>query len=245
MKRKNILFWVIILLSRCDNLLYSQTINLVSNPSFEQFYMDEQVAHCSDWILTNSVDYFSTQYKSNRDAKHTSATVPKNFAGYQNAQDGNAYNGFIFLYPKYKYREFLSTKLMAPLVKGATYDIEFYISLSDSSKYTTNSIIFWLSDKVRRTIKKNAYTLEATEPIELDNLNFDKENWTKVHYSYIAKGSEEFFTIGNCASCTSKWQYRKIIRKRREAKKSRDDNKYSVYYYVDNVSITKALSIPR
>ena len=228
----------------CIGFTFPQSTNLIPNPSFEQFYMEDQEVKCSDWAFTNSVDYFSTQHKQNLDGRHNIATAPKNFAGYQTAQDGNAYLGFVFLYPIYKYREFLSTKLMTPMIKGANYDIEFYVSLSDSSKYTTNSIIFWLSEDIKRTIKRNSYTMEAAEPIDLENLYFDKENWTKVHYIYTAKGDEEYFTIGNCASCTTKWQYIKLIKNKRKGKRVIDDNKYSVYYYVDNISVTRVVTIP-
>lgn len=69
-------------------------------------------------------------------------------------------------------------------------------------------------------------------------LDIDKQNWTKVSYFYKANGGEKYFTIGNCPNCSTKKQYRKIILDRKTARRPNND-KYSAYYYIDNVSIRK------
>ena len=231
---------ILIFLSCFSGVLIGQegNRNLISNGSFEKFYKKDQRAFCNSWEFMNSVDYFSTEYII-QDVWSKKATAPENFEGYQNAQDGNAYIGLVYIYYTYKFREFISTKLDTFMEKGAKYHLEFYISLSDSSKYFSNSIIFWFSEDIKPVFYKNRLILDTDTPIILNNLNINKQDWTKVSYIYTAHGREKYFTIGNCLSCTTKKQYRKTIIDRRKAKKSNRPDNFIVYYFIDNVSLRK------
>jgi hypothetical protein len=213
--------------------LYGQNKKLILNGSFEAFYIDSDRGIPHGWILTNSVDYFSTEFLL-KDGWLETPTAPKNFDGFQYAQDGNAYLGFVYLFSYFQFREFISARIDTAMQNGETYKIEFYISLSDSSRHNANRISFWFSDKLNRTYFKRKEVLLAENPIILENLNFNKTDWVKVSYLYTANGSEVYFNIGNCLSCISRSEYRKIMGK---MKWKTDKDDHSVYYYIDNVSI--------
>jgi hypothetical protein len=237
-------FFYLILFILYSEISFGQKGNLISNPSFEEFYQEDGWERVCpfNWELTNSVDYFSTEYEVSYGGQYSKVTAPNNFAGYQNAQDGNAYLGFIYLYPEFKVREFVSTKLIKPLEEGEIYDVEFYVSLSDSSKYNACSVAFWFSKRVEPFVYKNRFTLDSQNPIVLEGLDVGKEGWRKVSYLYTAIGNEEYFTIGNCKSCISRRQYRNIIKRKNGFKEVSEMEKYSVYYYLDNVSVTPHLA---
>lgn len=221
----------------CFRIVEGQELNLIDNHSFEEFYDDYGTPKPIGWVLTNSVDYFtSIEYY---DAGKSFTTVPHNYAGCQNAQDGVAYVGLAYLYPEFGFREFLTNELLVPLEKNEKYVVEFYISLSDSSKYNSNSISFWFSKDIDNQIFHERDILDSDNFIVLNNLGFDKENWVKVEYTYLAVGGEIFFNIGNCLSCMTRSRYKDIILNRKEGQRSQFDNKYSVYYYLDNISIVK------
>ncbi len=211
--------------------------NLVSNHSFESFYEKGGFIYCNDWSFLNSVDYFSSEYKGNDDIWQSSSTAPRNREGFQIPQMGKSYAGFVYTHAKFSFREFLSTKFSEKLKPGEKYLIEFYVSLSDSSKSIANSIAFNVSSDLKYTIKYNLESVHFENPIIL-HLRIGKDNWTKVSYTYVANGGEQYLTIGNCIDCMSKSSFYDIIDKKNiPPKHSKEFDSYGAYYYLDNVSV--------
>lgn len=122
---------------------YSQ--NLISNPSFEIYDTcpdnASQIQHALNWFQPSwgTPDYYNSCYVSGV----TNVDIPSNVFGYQNARTGNAYTGLFAAYPwpDYPdYREYIEIKLDSTLVSGVKYYVRFFVSLSDSSVYSTDDI---------------------------------------------------------------------------------------------------------
>ena len=111
--------------------------NLVPNGSFENYSScpgsysrNPAEFRVDDWrsLTRGSPDYFNS-------CSEGEAGVPYNWAGVSDAYDGYGYVG-IYTYVAIKdYREYLHTKLTAPLIKDSLYHIQFRYKLSSYSKY--------------------------------------------------------------------------------------------------------------
>ena len=120
--------------------------NLVPNPSFEQFTAcPPGVAPpfmAAIWSLP-SVGGSSDYYNSCAPAASYVST-PGNGFGTQVPRTGSGYAGFI-LRPTNLYREYLEVQLTTPLVAGNTYQVSFYVSLADQSKWAIDKFGAYLS----------------------------------------------------------------------------------------------------
>ena len=156
------------------------------------------------------------------------AGVPANDWGYQYAQDGNAYAGFVTFVSDSilsDYREYIEVKLIHPLTSSSRYYWCMYVSLLDSVDYATNNIGISLSD----TLINNSTSQTVLNTNVYGNNNqviTDNINWTKINGSFIANGGEEYLRIGNFFNDiqTSVIQIQQ-----------NDRGGPSGYYYVDNV----------
>ena len=187
----------LIIISLVNITISSQ--NLVPNPSFENFVncpsLNSQLNLASPWTTPTS----GTSDLINSCAPVTAfgVSVPYNFRGFQNARTGNGY-AHIFCYPNAtsaNYREYLQVQLISPLVAGQTYEISFYVSLSDNSMHAINNIGAFIS-----TFAPNAggyYPLPYTPQILETNVVSDTANWVNISGLYTALGGEQYLTIGN------------------------------------------------
>src|ERR1035437_9618209 len=122
--------------------------NLVPNSGFEEYkncpIHAKQFSFVKNWKSPTSgtPDYF------NSCSSEKEVSIPKNFAGKQEAHTGNAYAGIDLCdVQDSKYREFVEVKFAAPLKKDKTYHLKMYISLSGNSKYCVNNIGAYFSSK--------------------------------------------------------------------------------------------------
>ncbi|PCE64420.1 OmpA family protein [Sediminicola luteus] len=208
--------------------------NLIQNPSFE-VYNDcpkehgtfaEDIPHWGS-PTEGSTDYFNVC--------STSMGV-SNFIGDQEPQDGDAYAGF-YMYAPNDYREYVQTKLAEPLKPGISYEVSFYVSLSDKSYYGVKKfgVLFAkdeLKSSVRQVLTKGELVTKLYNGfhfIELFNIKktIEQEKWVKISGEFVAKGYERYMVIGN---------YHKNDRTDLMETQAQGAKKAS-YYYIDNVHV--------
>ena len=116
------------------NICFSQ--NLVPNPSFEIISScptsEGQINYATPWFsptfyasipMSDEFDTCEPQWPNG------AIGVPLNGKGYQFPRTGNAYAG-IYVFADYEQgREYISVKLISPIVAGKKYCIGFYVSL--------------------------------------------------------------------------------------------------------------------
>ncbi len=183
--------------------------NLVPNPSFEVYDTCPQDAsmlhYASPWFVPtwgtpdyyNSCFTYSNPWSSNMD-------VPTNIFGEQSAKTGVGYAGLYLAYPwtagppNYEqFREYIETELIDTLQTGVKYYVTFYLSLADSSQYSTDVAGIYFSND---TLKSDtSYRLHYIPHISNTNGNYlnNKLGWMKFSGTYVANGTEKFITIGN------------------------------------------------
>ncbi len=183
--------------------------NLIPNPSFEDTVACptwwSQLYNAEHWLnpttnggggLSGTPDYFNS-------CAGGVIGVPNNFAGYQQAHSGNAYAGIFLIEDPgdslnyLNYREYLEIIFSSWLQQGVCYHFEMYVSLADSSIYTTDAIgVAILSLPILGV--NNWYPLPCFVNISnpIGNM-FDTLNWSLVSGNYIASGGETSLIIGN------------------------------------------------
>lgn len=126
--------------------------------------------------------------------------VPNNFWGYQEPYHGDGYVGLgvigwhtntseIFGY------EYIQSKLTTPLIACHQYQITFYVSLSDYTRYGVGKLGTLFT---KEEIDQQNEALIQEQPQFINNYGVigDTSNWTKISGLYTAKGGEEFLTLG-------------------------------------------------
>lgn len=224
-------FLLLVLLS--INNLFSQ--NLVLNPSFEDcLHCERTTGQLNNTIINwstpniSTTDYFN--YKSQKSYNH--------YNGYQKPRSGTALVG-IYVYTERNYREYVQGTLKKTLEKGKEYTVTFYVSLAElSTKATTDIDILFTEEKLKKCVhikhcEKNIRPKKATDKqfrkIEINKETYYREKlgWTKISFTYVASGFENYFSIGNFNS----------NRKTNTIQMQRAQEYEFAYYYIDDVSI--------
>lgn len=213
----------------------SKAQNLVYNGDFEIFDTcpvtlsqpgDLQIEHCTGWTAPTKLgtsDYFNVCNIS------SNVGIPNNYAGYQQAYNGNGYVGMhswdAVFFPDY--REYIQTKLIHPLMKGKKYKLTFFIS-AEGSNYALEKIGAVIS--INNFYANNYNPIIATPQI-LNQNGFltDSVNWTKIEGEFIADGGEEYLTIGYFEPSNTMTDTLNIYNAIFAAK--------SVYYLIDGVEL--------
>lgn len=208
--------------------------NLVPNGSFEEmnlcpgnFTLNEMQTIKGWWQGSEGTpDYFN--------ACSAKAGVPKNMFGSQEAKDGQAYAGLVLFSSSNgtTYREYIQTKLTRPLAAGEMVCVELYYSAAEKCSYVVDGLGLVLSkDKIKHARKGviSGQTMAMSNP-SLNMLD-DTENWNLLSDVYVAKGGEEYITIGNF----------KIDKELKIIRRTEDLGKYAntnwAYVFVDQVSV--------
>lgn len=209
----------------------SQT-NLVPNPSFEEFNA------CPDTVIavgtgsnigaTNhwfNVGGFTPDY-FNPCGSELQFGSPINYYGHQNAHTGVSYVGFILSWlAGGETREYIGVKLTEPLIANKQYEVSFFISLSDKSKYAIkNGLgVYFSTDSL---FSNSIETLPYIPKIEFINLENSSENWIELKGTFTANGNEQYITIGNFRNDDET-----------DTIQTNQGNHNWSYYYIDDVSV--------
>ncbi|MBL0329601.1 MAG: T9SS type A sorting domain-containing protein [Bacteroidetes bacterium] len=185
-------------------------------------------------------DYFTTLSPPPSTSFANSVHVPNNQFGTETTFQGTAYAGFFAKANSISttdfWHEYIYQTLRCPLDSGVTYNVRFYVSLSDNSLLATNSIGAAFVDNFNITVNAgNAGLLldntgAAPQPPNIVNTTFisDTSTWTLITGTYTANGTEENIVIGNFGNTSITLG---------------SGSSPSAYYYLDSVSVIPVDSI--
>ncbi len=201
-------------------------VNLVPNPSFETYSTCpdnfSQINYATGWYSASAgtPDYFNACQTIS-----FGFGVPSNGAGFQVAQQGNAYAGvYVFGATPAPQREYIQTQLLDTMKAGKPYCISFYVNRSNYLNIAITQIGAFISTTAvsSGTELPLPYTPQIISPVGY-YLN-DTLPWIKISGTYIAIGGEKFITIGNYKDEVS-------------TDTIQTGSNLAGYYYIDNVSV--------
>jgi hypothetical protein len=180
------------------NLTINAQTNLVPNPSFEIYSscpntLDELYL-CDNWSsYLESPDYYNL-------CNTVGLGVPSNFAGYQNASDGNAYAGFIAYDVNGLAREILGAQLTSSLIIGQQYYVSIKVALAEFNGPPPQYIP---CNKIG--MKFSTIPFSTVTPVPINNFAHvysntiisDTLNWTEIKSSFIADSNYKYIMVGN------------------------------------------------
>lgn len=195
-------------------------LNLVPNPGFEEYrqtssinpYVCDVDSNVVDWF-TPQKDYIHSSTGSsdyiNNNVGHFYCTVNSNIGGHQMPFEGSAYVGIILRgYKKIcDSRENIETILVQPLDSGILYEFKLhYVFGENMYDFTgvhqlgalfTDTVNFCKYDSTCQGWL-TFYPIITTPQIAFDIKNpIDSINWKEEVAMFVAKGGEEYLTIGS------------------------------------------------
>ncbi len=126
--------------------------------------------------------------------------MPQNDYGYADAHLGGAFCGIIpFSYPIVggNFKCYGSVSFSEPLVQGATYCLRFYLSLGDSSAYTTSALHAFMWYGLPSTCGYNDTLWDENAAVTYDLSVVGADGWTLMEGSFVADGGEVNLTLGS------------------------------------------------
>ncbi len=196
-----------LLLILCLRFSASGQVNLVPNPSFEtvtQCGGISQIYYAAPWFQPNiwqgNTTNSSTSDLFDTCVNYSTAGVPINQCGNQNARTGIGYAGIFVYGDTFNYREYLEVPLVSPLIANRHYCVEFYVSLAEMSYFAISNFAAYFSQDSLLISSAYNHTIDTVTPqIEnsVGNMLASKTAWMQVSGNFIATGGERFMTIGN------------------------------------------------
>jgi gliding motility-associated-like protein len=181
--------------------------------------------------LQMAIDLYNALDSENPSFGINYASSPANYAGFQYPRTGSNYIGLraetsIVLnnngsFSNNPYFEYIQVELSDSLEAGKSYEVSFFISLSENSIFQNNSLGILLSDQ-----SEFNFGIISEEPdiVSPDSIT-STEDWVEVKENYIAQGGEKFLSLGNLNltaitdTFISQGQFN------------------AAYYYIDDVSV--------
>lgn len=193
-------FWMVIFLVNstwAQNLLDNGGFE--SNGSFPTNVMQSDL--CTGWSKCNqggggSPDYFHINGSG-------LVQLPNSFYATISPHGGSAIMGLITYHGlSTNFREYLSHALNSPLVVGATYNVQFYLS---NGMYNGNyggcgSNHFGMAFSTNQCQQIGTSPMDFMIPQYSDNAIFYHSDWQQVNFSFIADSAFQYLTIGNFTS---------------------------------------------
>jgi len=205
---KRLVLLVLVLFVLLAQIVFCQ--NLVPNPGFDDLvdcpFALGQVSFAAPWVsATNGSPDLYNECSSDEQLKVPNAghwvdsyQVPRSGSGYayvMSYNNNNSASGSV------GNSEYIEAPLKAPMQKGESYYLEFYVSPDYTPTHKwgyTDAIGMALSDTFYYKELKAMEALQLNPVIENSGTVItDTLNWTKVSGCYTAKGEEKFVIIGN------------------------------------------------
>lgn len=212
--------------------------NLVPNGSFEQTEKkvksgEGEISLATPWIspsLENQADIYATGNKKGYG-------IPTNDRGYMDVDAGANYAGFrAFSYRDKLPKTHMQVKLTKALIAGKKYCVKFNIVLSKTSKYSSNNIGMYISEKKPKQKDIETYSIKPQIKNAGNKVYSDQHTWQTVCGVFVAQGNERYITIGNFVA-TGDMVAKKDFLKQRKLKEFPQLQKEEAYYYIDDVSV--------
>lgn len=175
----------------------------------------------------------------NNMAKGAKVAIPKNDFGTEEPFEGSGYAGFrAFTKDPKKTRTYLQAKLSRKLTKDKTYCVKFNLSLSDLSKWGTNNVGIYFSDRKIQNANTNALTFlpQITEKTNAPIVTMS--GWETICGTYLSNGKEEYIVLG-CFGEEDNIKLEKVVKPATQEGMIMAD----AYYYLDNVEIVEIESV--
>lgn len=203
--------------------------NLVLNPSFEVYDTCPLPENGTIFIIYTPPWYSPQEGTPDlfNECSNLGNGVPYTAYGFRYPRTGKGFGGFVWDYSSNC--EYLTGRFSSPLVNGKKYCVEFYVSFTEYSYFAYDRIGAYISvDSLHFSGGAYGY-LHFIPQVEnpAGNIITDTVNWTLISGEYIAKGGEQFITIGNFRPDSL---VQTLIRDTVHA--------YYPYYYLDDVSVT-------
>lgn len=176
--------------------------NLIPNPGFEEYTTDCSsgvgYTQLSQWTYPEC-SFWSEMYAECNNGPAPWAGVPTNFEGEQEAHSGGAYCGLITynsLAFQGNQRYYPSILFATPLVEGEEYCVRMWLSLSDSSSYSTGQLhcFLWYGIPAMCNFQDTAWDTYAA--LTLNTPLVGSDGWTLIEGSFVASGAEASLTLG-------------------------------------------------
>jgi len=217
--------------------------NLVKNGSFENLINKKPkklggISTLDGWFSATGVkaDTYRDDTKTPTDSKERSLIgSPQNTFGFEEPYDGMCYVGIsAYLTGKNQNaRSFLTGELTTKLTKNKTYCVEFWISLAEGSKFACNNIGAKFDQKQPDEKSDKQLMKGNVDVLHPENKIFNSANgWFKICGTYLAKGGEEYISIGNFKT-NAETEYEPF----KKSKQAKATAIQSAYYYIDNVIV--------
>ena len=216
-------------------------VNLVPNPSFEQFTFCPNSWASFDGNVLNWYQLAG----GTPDAYDTCGNpfqfgVPQNPYGYQFPMDGNSYTGIGFGFggSSQNYREYMQVKLTDTLLVSKSYAISFYVSKADSAPIVNTKIGLHLSATNNLSTLPNGVINEIPQVVSPPGFYIqDDVNWIEVSDTITALGDETYITIGYFETDSSADTLRLFNSTPSQILGLGNDANWIAYYYIDNVKV--------
>lgn len=231
-----------LLLMACP-LVYCQSTNLVTNPSFEQ-KVDFQNNDESDWakcLRDDTPDYI----------EFTSRDEPgfyyRKYIGGLLPYNGEAYAG-IFCYRTNplrgvdNVREFIQAPLKHPLQKDTVYRISLVIALDpESTSAIDNFHVYFGREPLFFRREKQMFGLQPQ--VMFKGSYLDSISWMKLEADYRARGFEKQIILGNFLPDHAIREKRVFHQSEMEEKWNLHELERAAYYYIDMVCVARKSSV--
>jgi gliding motility-associated-like protein len=207
---------------------------LVYSPGYNNF------PSVKNWVspLENTTpDYYNTCATIS-----SKVNIPFTFLGYHTTNHGDGCAGIIAYYNSNvdgEYREYIQTRLNAPMIAGHTHEVTFYVSTNYDP--TISSYNYIGIDRVGANFTQNQVSISPDKFLMLDysianpanNFITSTTDWVKVQGTYIAQGGEEWMTIGTFKTSAAPFNKVQVY----PAVPTPGTEDYC-YLYIDDVSVT-------
>jgi hypothetical protein len=172
--------------------------------------------------LLGSPDYYNVCLGPGSSVSYINSKLPK-------PHNGNGYAGLNLANKTVKQRgaEYLQGQLLTPLVEGQVYAFQMYVKSAGAAKYISNTLgVYFSPDLIGNRDVWKSDSLEIVPQINTGGkIIHASEDWVSITGSFIAKGGEKYFTIGDF-NHSFKSEF-----------KTKNGNSTTCYYYIDEVSL--------
>jgi hypothetical protein len=237
--------------------------NLVRNPSFEfdtiappidqlnwhryQYWMSDRASEAVNPEIVLTQHWYqptkgTSDYYNSYQSSHVGFST-------KNARTGKGRMGIIagvcrhslasWLIYQNGYAEYVSTRLTQPLKAGHTYCVRYYVALDRKSNFAAARMGALLSRDSMRMPEYSEQIWQQQPQVMNDSNRYITADmgWVMICDTFIAKGGEEFLTLGNFDFYRPR-NIHNVNRKLHGGIRWSPMDKFA-YYYIDDVSVTE------
>lgn len=217
--------------------------NMVPNPSFENVnavvcdpFLAIDFDTCNtDWYTPSlgTPDLFSTTISQScwNFQPNSTYSGPIGLKGSQLPRTGDVMAGFFaYTIAGLEQREYVQIRLSSPMEACRLYRVSFYVSLADSTEFSTSRIGAYLSDTPQILNTDGPFLVNPQ--VQASGVIDDKTNWVLVVDTIEATAGFEYLTIGNFYEDVN-------TDTTRNPDNSGAPGTYGAYYFLDDVAVER------